>query len=111
MAPKKKALPYDAAEFLDSEEAIAAYVTEAFHTEDHKLIAHALGVAARAKGMSVIAEATGLSRESLYRALSADGHPQFETIERVLSALGLKLRAEPAKGKRVAPTPKGKKAA
>jgi len=95
MAAKKKAVPYDAAEFLDSEEAIAAYITEALQTGDHKVISHAIGVAARAKGMTKIAEATKLSRESLYRALSEEGHPEFETVERVIGALGLRLRAEP----------------
>ncbi len=97
MASKaKKSRPYDPAKYLESDEAIAEYITEALATGDVELISHAIGVAAKARGMTKIAEETGLSRESLYRALSAEGRPQFETIGRVLSALGLRLRAEPA---------------
>jgi probable addiction module antidote protein len=103
----KRSKQFDAAKYLDSEVAVAEYITEALHTGDVELISHAIGVAAKARGMSSIAEETGLSRESLYRALSAEGRPQFETIERVLGALGLRLRAEPASDKR---RPKGKAA-
>ncbi len=67
-------------------------------TGDIEVITHAIGVAAKARGMSGIAKQTGLSRESLYKALSGDGHPQFETITLVLQALGLQLRVEPANG-------------
>ncbi|MCP4780086.1 MAG: putative addiction module antidote protein [Hyphomicrobium sp.] len=91
----KKSKPYDPAEFLDTDEVLAEYITEAFATEDAAEIAHAIGVAARARKMAQIADDTGLSRESLYRALSEDGNPQLDTIVRVLSALGLQLRAEP----------------
>ena len=91
----KKSKAYDPAEFLDTDEALAAYITESFSTEDAAQIAHAIGVAARARKMAQIADDTGLSRESLYRALSADGNPQLDTIVRVLSALGLQLRVEP----------------
>ena len=96
MAPVKRSKPFDAAKYLDSGEAIAAYITEALLTDDLKTITHAIGVAAKARGMMRIAEETGLSRESLYKALSGDGNPQFETIFRVLTALGPRLRAEPA---------------
>jgi probable addiction module antidote protein len=92
----KKSRPFDPAKYLDSDEVVAEYITEALSTGDVELVAHAIGVVAKARGMTKIAEETGLSRESLYRALSADGRPQFETIERVLAALGLRLRAEPA---------------
>lgn len=106
----KRSKPFDPAKYLDSDEAVAEYITEALSTGDVELISHAIGVAAKARGMTKIAEETGLSRESLYRALSAEGRPQFETIGRVLTALGLRLRAEP-----VAPDdkgrPKGKRAA
>ncbi len=99
MAAKiKRSQPYDPAKYLDSDEAVAEYITEALETGDAELTAHAIGVVAKARGMTRIAEETGLSRESLYRALSAGGHPQFETVGRVLSALGLRLRAEPARG-------------
>lgn len=97
MAPQpKKSKPFDAAEYLDSDEAVAEYITEALLTHDIDVIARAIGVAAKKRGMSDIARQTGLSRESLYKALSGEGHPQFETIALVLQALGLRLRVEPA---------------
>jgi probable addiction module antidote protein len=99
MAAKKKTLPFDEAEFLGSEEAIAAFVTDALVEGDLKLVTYAIGVAARAKGMSHIAEATGLSREALYRTLSADGNPEFDTLNRVLGALGLQFRVEPVEAR------------
>jgi len=96
MASKvKRSKPFDADKYLDSDEAIAAYITEALSTYDADLIARAIGVAAKARGMTDIARQTGLSRESLYKALSGDGHPHFETINLVLKALGLRLRVEP----------------
>lgn len=111
MASKvKRSKPYDAAAYLTSGRAVAEYITEALYTGDIELISHAIGVAAKARGMSRIAEETGLSRESLYRALSAEGRPQFETIGLVLSALGLRLRAEPAAAKEKSRS-KGKRAA
>lgn len=95
---KKKSKPFDAAKYLDSDEAVAEYISEALLTGETEIITHAIGVAARGRGMGDIAKRTGLSRESLYKALSGDGHPQFETIARVLQALGLQLRVEPADG-------------
>jgi probable addiction module antidote protein len=92
----KKSKPFDAAKYLDSDEAVAEYISEALLAGDIDTITHAIGVAAKARGMSEIARQTGLSRESLYKALSGEGHPQFETISLVLHALGLRLRAEPA---------------
>ena len=82
---------FDVAEHLDSPEMIAGYLAEAFETGDASYISHALGTVARAKGMTAIAREAGLSRESLYKALSAKGHPEFATILRVLRALGLDL--------------------
>jgi len=93
---KKKSAPFDAAKYLDSDEAVAEYISEELLTGDIDTITHAIGVAARARGMSEIARQTGLSRESLYKALSGEGHPQFETIAHLLQPLGLRLRAEPA---------------
>ena len=92
----KKSKPFDAAKYLEGDEGVAAYITEALLTSDIDTITHAIGVAAKARGMTHIAEHAGLSRESLYKALSGDGNPQFETIVRVLTALGLQLKAEPA---------------
>lgn len=91
-----KTTPFDAAEYLDTEEAIAAFLNEAFETGDAAFISHSLGVVARAVGMSKIARDANLSRESLYRSLSAEGHPELSTVISVLKALGVKLAAQPA---------------
>lgn len=95
MAKKKIKTPpsrlYDSAEYLDSNEAISAYMEDALETDDPAFIAHALGTIARARGMSKIARKAGLSRESLYKALGPDGNPEFGTIIRVMHALGLKF--------------------
>jgi probable addiction module antidote protein len=85
--------PFDAAEYLDSAEAIAAYLEAAFEDGDPAFIADALGTVARAKGMTEVARKTGLSRESLYKALSAEGNPEFATILKVMRALDLKITA------------------
>ncbi len=90
-----KALPFDAAEYLDSPEMIAAYLTEALESEDMAVIAMAIGAVARAKGMSSVAEKAGLSRENLYRALGGDAKPEFGTVMKVLHALGISLVAQP----------------
>jgi probable addiction module antidote protein len=90
---KLKTKAFDSAEYLDSNEAISAYVEEALATEDPAFIAKALGTVARARGMGQIAKKAGLSRESLYKALSAEGNPEFGTVIRVMHALGLKLSA------------------
>lgn len=86
------ARPFDPAEFLDTRGAIAEYLAAAFESGDHAIIADALGVAAKARGMSQLARDTGLARPALYRALSPDGHPEFETILKVLRALGVTLK-------------------
>ena len=91
---KTRTVPFDAAEYLDNPEMISHYLTEAFESGDADFIAKAIGDVARAQGMSGIAEAAGVSRESLYRSLSVDGNPELGTIMKVLSALGVKLKAE-----------------
>src|SRR5271165_6113867 len=88
---KNKTSPYDSAEYLDTGEAINAYMEDALETDDPAFIAKALGTIARARGMSKIAKKAGLSRESLYKALSTEGNPEFGTIIRVMHALGLKF--------------------
>ena len=88
---KVKTYPYDSADYLDSPETISAYLDEAFDTGDAAFIAQALGTVARAKGMAKVARKSKLSRESLYKALSADGNPEFATILKVMAALDLKL--------------------
>ena len=90
-----KTSPFDSAEYLDSPEAIEAYLEDALESNDSAIVAHALGVIARAKGMSRIAQDAGLSRESLYKALSADGNPELATVLKVIKALGLKLTIAP----------------
>lgn len=91
-----KTKPFDPAEYLDDSQSIAVYMSEALESEDPAFIADALGVVARARGMSEVAREAGMSRESLYRALSADGNPEFATVLRVVRALGLQLSAVPA---------------
>ena len=90
-----KTRPFDAAEYLDSPEAIAAYLSEAFETNDPGFITEAIGSVARARGMSALAKDTGLSRENLYKALSSEGHPEFSTVMKVLGSLGVELHAQP----------------
>jgi len=85
---------YDPTEDLASDAAVATFMAEAFETEDAGYIAHALGVVARAKGMSEIARDTGLSREQLYRSFSAKGNPTLKTTLAVMKALGLELTAK-----------------
>ncbi len=89
---KLKTRPYDSAEYLNTEEDIANYLEAVFEDGDPALIAHALGVVARAKGMAKVAKKAGLGRESLYKALSKDGNPKIETVVKVMHALGLKLK-------------------
>ena len=94
----RKTAPYDVAEHLRTAEEMAAYL-DAWLDEapdDAAGIARALGDIARARGMTQVAKDSGLSRESLYRALSADGNPSFATVLKVARALGVKLHAEAA---------------
>ena len=97
-----KTSKFDAARYLDDPETIAAYLSEALETGDSELICAALDTIARAKGMSSVAEATGLGRTSLYKALSGNAKPEFETVQKVIGSFGLKLVAEPVKGGRAA---------
>lgn len=89
---------YDVVDYLKTERDMALYLEACFDEagEDTALIAAALGDIARAKGMTEIAEATGLTREGLYRTLSKDGNPSFSSIVKVMKALGLKLKPEAA---------------
>ena len=91
-----KTHPFDPADYLDTEEAVAVYMTEALDTTDPAFIADALGVVARARGMTKVAREAGLSRESLYRALSPEGNPELSTVLRVIGVLGLRLSVRPA---------------
>ena len=92
---KAAALPdFDAARYLDSEQTVAAYLTDILEANDPALLAAALGDIARARGMSDIAKASGLTREALYKALRADAQPRFATVSRVCRALGVRLVAK-----------------
>ena len=85
---------FDMAEYLKSPEDIAVYLTQVIDEGDDAELAHALGVAARARGMSEVARAAGMTREGLYKALRPDAHPRFETVRRVCKALGVHLHAD-----------------
>lgn len=95
---KIKTSQWDAAAHFESDEDMAAYLEAALEDGDPALITAALGDIARAKGMTQIARETGLGRESLYKALSPEGNPEFATVLKVVRALGLKLHAEIAHG-------------
>ena len=91
---------WDTTKYLKSKEDIAAYLEAVFEDGDPALVAHALGEIARAEGMTQVAKAAGLSRESLYKALSAAGNPELSTVLKVMKALGLTLSVRPADGQR-----------
>jgi probable addiction module antidote protein len=95
---KKGFKSYDVADYLKSEEDMVAYLEACFEEagDNAAFIAAALGDIARAKGMTDIAAATGLTREGLYRTLSKDGNPSFSTVLKVMKELGMKLKPEAA---------------
>ncbi|WP_312327119.1 addiction module antidote protein [Stenotrophomonas sp.] len=82
---------FDAAEYLSSEEDVAAYLTSVLEENDPALLAEALGDFARARGVSLVAKEAGIAREALYKALRPGSEPRFETISRVCAALGVRL--------------------
>ena len=86
-----KTQKWDASEYLDSDEMISAFIDAALEDGDPALVAAAIGDVARAKGMTAIAREAGVSRESLYKALRAEGNPELATILKVLKALQLRL--------------------
>ena len=92
---------FDAAHYLDNESSIAAYLTDILEANDAALLAAALGDIARARGMTEIAKAAGITREALYKALRPDSAPRFDTVSRVCAALGVRLVAQP-----IHPSPK-----
>jgi probable addiction module antidote protein len=85
---------FDMAEHLPDEQSVAEYLTLVLEEGDPSELPHALGVIARARGMTKIAKASGLTREALYRALRSDAQPRFDTVSRVCAALGIKLVAQ-----------------
>lgn len=84
-------LDYDPADALGSDEAIEVFLADAFETGQASHIARAIGVVARAKGMTKIAHQTGLAREQLYKSLSEDGNPTLETTLAVMKAIGFEM--------------------
>lgn len=90
-----KTTKWDPAEYLDSDEAIEEFLVAVFEDGTPAEIASALGVVARARGMTQLAAETGLSRPALYKALSGDGNPGLDTIMKVLAALGMRLAVAP----------------
>jgi len=87
-------LTFDPTELLKSDEAIQIFLDDAFETGDATYIANALGVVARAKGMTKLSRETGLAREHLYKSLSPAGNPTLETMLAVLNALGFRLKSQ-----------------
>ena len=88
---------WDASEYLETEEDVAAYLNAVMEEGDPALLQAALGDVAKARGMTSIARDAGVSRESLYKSLSANGNPSFQTIAKVSRALGLQISFVPAK--------------
>ena len=86
----------DMAELLDSEEVMAGYLAEIFKTGDSKMILSALGDVARARGIASISKQTGLNRESIYKIFRPGAKPRFDTVCKIISALGLKVSIIPA---------------
>ncbi|TZG09265.1 putative addiction module antidote protein [Comamonas thiooxydans] len=86
---------FDMAEHLKTDEDLAAYLSLVLEEDDPAELANALGVIARARGMTEIASASGLTREALYKALRPGSQPRFDTIRRVCGALGVRLVAQP----------------
>lgn len=93
---KLKITPYDSAEYLKNKKDVAAYLDAALEDGDPALIRHALNVIARTRGMTQIARDSGVTRESLYRALGENGNPEFTTVLKVVHALGMRLPTRPA---------------
>ncbi len=97
-----KVSKFDAADYLKTPAAIAAYLTEAFESNDPVYILSALDTVARAKGMTSVAKETGLTRESLYKSFGGQSKPEFDTVRKVMTSFGVKLVVEPIKDENVA---------
>ena len=95
--------PFDTSAYLDTEEAIAAYLNEILEKNDPALFLAAIGNIAKARGMAQVAADAGLGRESLYKALAPGAKPRYDTVFRVMQALGIKLSANPGRDKERVP--------
>ena len=89
--PKSTITPFDIAEHLETDTDIRDFLKETANNGNASDFIHALNIAARAKGMTEVAKQAGVTRASLYKSLADDGNPQFETIARIVEALGCKL--------------------
>lgn len=98
MSKDNELIPFDMADYLDSPEAIAEYLTQVLADGDPAEWQRAIGHIAKAQGIAHIAEVTGLGRESLYKSLAVGAKPRFETMRQVVEALGVRLVAVPARG-------------
>lgn len=100
--PGAELSPYDTAEFLHTPQDIADFLEAIFENygDEPKTIIKALGTAARARGMQKVADETGLQRQGLYKSLSEDGNPSFETVLKVMNAIGVELRPKAVVGAR-----------
>ncbi len=96
MSASNKLTKWDSAEYLKTEDDVINYIEACLEENDPQLIPHALGVIARAKGMTQLAKDTGITREGLYKALSVEGNPEFSTMMKVFKGLGLKLKVQAA---------------
>ena len=94
-ATPRKLIPFDAARYLDDDEAVAEYMSAVFEADDPDLLLLALSDVARAKGMAQVAKDAGLGRESLYKALTPGAKPRFDTVLKVAKALGVRFTAHP----------------
>src|ERR1700678_3539199 len=94
---KVKVAPYDSADYLKTEEDIKNYLEAIFEEPmDRQMLIHTLGVVARARGMIKLAKQTGITRAGLYKALSPEGNPSFETVAKIVGAFGMRLSAQAA---------------
>lgn len=94
----EKTTPFDIADHLEDDEDILGFLSEVASEGNASDLLHALSIASRAKGMTAIAKQAGVNRQSLYRSLSQDGSPKFETIMKVIEALGLRITFKPQAG-------------
>lgn len=91
----KDIAPFDVVDYLDNEQVIAEYINAALEDENPELLLQAIADVAKARGMTQLAKSTGLGRESLYKALAPGAKPRYDTVLRLLRALGVELHATP----------------
>ena len=91
----KNVAPFDAADYLDNEQVIAEYINAALEDENPEVLLQAIADVAKARGMTQLAKSTGLGRESLYKALAPGAKPRYDTVLRLVRALGVELHASP----------------